>query len=312
MEKLKPLLLSLALIMSSILFVGFMPAKADGVNSNNAAQETETTTFKNVQATSIAVTNGNIKVQVLKTKQLLKKKLFKKYKKGYVFYSLNKDVATVTSKGKIKGIAVGTTKILIKKQANVYGIVTVKVKGLKVSKTLYKGDKIKIKKVSKKLKKMGKTTNYIYKASNKKIKVTKKGVIKAKKKGNVTLYVYRKTVNNDSVKMRKFAKIKIKVKKPRTRKGKLIGRFQLTAYCSCYECSEGWGTSTSSGAPCRAGRTVACNSIKAGTHIIIRGHEYVVEDTGGMADNVIDIYFDNHSATTSFGRKFDVPVYYAK
>ena len=91
-----------------------------------------------------------------------------------------------------------------------------------------------------------------------------------------------------------------------------LGVYQLTAYCPCYECSEGYGDMTSSGRHAIEGRTVACNSIPEGTHIIINGHEYVVEDVGGgLGSSVIDIYFEDHDEAEDFGRKFNVTVYRA-
>ena len=102
------------------------------------------------------------------------------------------------------------------------------------------------------------------------------------------------------------------VKKNSASKGKYIGTFQLTAYCNCSLCCGKWaGGPTASGTVPTEGRTVACNSIPMGTHIIINGHEYIVEDTGAMGNNVIDIYMASHSAGNQFGRKFNVPVYYA-
>ncbi len=102
------------------------------------------------------------------------------------------------------------------------------------------------------------------------------------------------------------------VKAATSSKGNYIGSFQLTAYCNCSLCCGKWaGGPTASGTTPTEGRTVACNSIPMGTHIIINGHEYIVEDTGAMGNNVIDIYMASHSAGNQFGRKFNVPVYYA-
>lgn len=94
--------------------------------------------------------------------------------------------------------------------------------------------------------------------------------------------------------------------------GKYLGTYQLTAYCNCSLCCGKWaGGPTASDTYPVEGRTVACNSIPLGTHIVINGHEYVVEDTGAMGNNVIDIYMASHSAGNHFGRKFNIPVYYA-
>ena len=63
-----------------------------------------------------------------------------------------------------------------------------------------------------------------------------------------------------------------------------LGEYELTAYAWTGEpCADGNYPS--------CGYTVGCNSLSLGTRIYIEGYgEYVVEDRGGMADNVIDIY----------------------
>ena len=89
-----------------------------------------------------------------------------------------------------------------------------------------------------------------------------------------------------------------------------MGVYELTAYCSCASCC-GWSTGiTASGTTVCEGRTVALNGVPFGTVIYIEGlGERVVEDTGGMASNVIDVYHSSHSAALKFGRKKNVTVY---
>lgn len=68
-----------------------------------------------------------------------------------------------------------------------------------------------------------------------------------------------------------------------------LGYFQVTAYCSCYICCGNSCGYTSSGTVPTAGRTIGVgynSSLKAGTHVLINGHEYVVEDTGPVKSNV--------------------------
>lgn len=90
-----------------------------------------------------------------------------------------------------------------------------------------------------------------------------------------------------------------------TAKGSYLGTYKLTAYCNCSKCCGKWaGRNTASGTVPTAGRTVACNSLSFGTKININGHIYTVEDTGNMADNVIDIYFNSHAAALDFGVKY--------
>lgn len=89
------------------------------------------------------------------------------------------------------------------------------------------------------------------------------------------------------------------------------GRFRLTAYCGCIECSEQYGTQTATGTTCKAGRTIAVDPkvIPYGTKVLIIidgvAHEYVAEDCGALIKgNDIDIYFDTHSETYQFGVRY--------
>ena len=83
-----------------------------------------------------------------------------------------------------------------------------------------------------------------------------------------------------------------------------LGDYELTAYCSCAACCGTETGLTASGTYVEEGRTVACNSLPMGTKIYIDGYgEYVVEDTGNMADNVIDIYIGDHNRAWNFGRQ---------
>lgn len=76
-----------------------------------------------------------------------------------------------------------------------------------------------------------------------------------------------------------------------------MGEFTLTFYCPCYKCSEGWGHQTASGATAVEGITVAADpSIPFGTHVLINGEEYIVQDRGGsIKGNKIDIFKESHS-----------------
>lgn len=92
-------------------------------------------------------------------------------------------------------------------------------------------------------------------------------------------------------------------------KYKSLGVFKLTAYCPCHICSEGWGAHTSSGAVATAGRTIGVNSnvIKENSIVVINGHEYIAEDTGGaMRENpyLIDIYMNTHQEALDFGVQY--------
>lgn len=72
-----------------------------------------------------------------------------------------------------------------------------------------------------------------------------------------------------------------------------LGEYKITYYCSCRRCCGKWsGSPTASGTEPEEGRTVAC-SMPFGTHLMIDGHEYVVEDRG-VSGKHIDVYMDDH------------------
>lgn len=84
-----------------------------------------------------------------------------------------------------------------------------------------------------------------------------------------------------------------------------IGTYKLTAYCPCSKCCGKWaGGNTSSGTIPTQGRTVACNTLPAGTKVNINGHDYIVEDTGSMKGNVVDIFFNSHQEALNFGVQY--------
>lgn len=76
-----------------------------------------------------------------------------------------------------------------------------------------------------------------------------------------------------------------------------LGVYELTAY-------EWTGNPCANGNYPSCGYTVACNSLPLGSRIYIEGYgEYVVEDRGGMADNVIDVYMGDYDTCIQFGRQ---------
>lgn len=85
-----------------------------------------------------------------------------------------------------------------------------------------------------------------------------------------------------------------------------LGVFRTTGYCPCYQCSEGWGRSTSTGAIAKSGHTIAVDPrvIPYGTRLMINGVVYTAEDRGGgVKGNHIDIFFDNHAQTRQHGSR---------
>lgn len=76
------------------------------------------------------------------------------------------------------------------------------------------------------------------------------------------------------------------------------GEFKLTGYCNCSKCCGKWANGrTASGTYPAEGRTVAApKQYPLGTRLYIEGlGEYIVEDRGNLANNVIDVYASTHS-----------------
>lgn len=94
---------------------------------------------------------------------------------------------------------------------------------------------------------------------------------------------------------------KVSKRKKKKSSNKLLGTFKTTAYCPCYECSEGYGRTTATGHKATDGRTIAVDKsvIPYGTTVYIEGLGiFVAEDTGGGVNKKhIDIYVDSHKAT---------------
>lgn len=76
-----------------------------------------------------------------------------------------------------------------------------------------------------------------------------------------------------------------------------LGTYELMAYA--------WtGNRCANGNYPSCGYTVASNSIPMGSRIYIEGYgEYVVEDRGGMAASVIDVYMGDYNTCIQFGRR---------
>lgn len=126
--------------------------------------------------------------------------------KNVKYSSSNKKVATVDKKGKVKAVAAGIAKITVKSgsESIVYTITvpgTTAIKGIKSSVSIKKGKSYTLKP---KLSYTEKADKVTYKSSNKKIAtVSKKGVIKGKKKGTATITI-------KSGKITKKCKVKVK------------------------------------------------------------------------------------------------------
>ena len=86
-----------------------------------------------------------------------------------------------------------------------------------------------------------------------------------------------------------------------------LGIYHITYYCPCYECSEGYGRNTATGALATANHTIAVdpNVIPYGSRVLINGIVYTAEDCGGAINNKdIDIYVDTHAETLQGGSHY--------
>lgn len=96
------------------------------------------------------------------------------------------------------------------------------------------------------------------------------------------------------------------------RRGKKIGNFVITGYCT--QCNSCGPRTTSSGKTATAGVTVAVNKnqIALGTKIIIGDHVYTAQDIHGNRrySNVIDVFFGTRHGSECFLK--NIPVYYAE
>lgn len=96
--------------------------------------------------------------------------------------------------------------------------------------------------------------------------------------------------------------------------GKSLGIFHITYYCPCEKCcGKGATGTTASGTKATAGRTIAVDKsvIPMGSQVVIEGHTYTAEDTGGaIKGKRIDIFVDDHQEALRLGTK-DVEVFEA-
>ena len=88
--------------------------------------------------------------------------------------------------------------------------------------------------------------------------------------------------------------------------GTNLGKFKVTAYCSCAQCCGKTNGITSSGTKATANHTIAASTQFAmGTKLKINGIVYTVEDRGGaISGNRIDIYMDSHSQALAWGVRY--------
>lgn len=86
-----------------------------------------------------------------------------------------------------------------------------------------------------------------------------------------------------------------------------MGRFKLTAYCPCCDCSDGYDWETSSGKTAKEGRTIATDPkvISPGSQVLIGDTVYIAEDCGvDVKGDHIDIFFEDHDDVEEFEVKY--------
>ena len=96
----------------------------------------------------------------------------------------------------------------------------------------------------------------------------------------------------------------------KVRVGESLGQVVTSGYCNCALCCGQWaGSPTASGAWPAAQHTIAVDAsnpfVPMGTHVIMNGVEYVVEDTGAFARYGVqfDVYYDDHQTAQNHGHQ---------
>lgn len=96
----------------------------------------------------------------------------------------------------------------------------------------------------------------------------------------------------------------------KVRVGDSLGQVVTSGYCNCPICCGQWsGGPTASGVYPTAKHTIAVDAsnpfVPMGTHVVMNGVEYVVEDTGAFARYGVqfDVYYDDHATATQHGHQ---------
>ena len=94
------------------------------------------------------------------------------------------------------------------------------------------------------------------------------------------------------------------------RVGESLGQVVTSGYCNCSLCCGQWaGGPTASGVYPTANHTIAVDAgnpfVPMGTHVIMNGVEYVVEDTGAFDRYGVqfDVYYDDHQTAQNHGHQ---------
>ena len=98
--------------------------------------------------------------------------------------------------------------------------------------------------------------------------------------------------------------------KKKVKVGESLGQVVTSGYCNCPICCGQWsGGPTASGAYPQANHTIAVDAsnpfVPMGTHVIMNGVEYVVEDTGAFARYGVqfDVYYGDHASASAHGHQ---------
>ena len=96
----------------------------------------------------------------------------------------------------------------------------------------------------------------------------------------------------------------------KVRVGDSLGQVVTSGYCNCSICCGQWsGGPTASGVYPTAAHTIAVDSstpfVPMGTHVVMNGVEYVVEDTGPLSRYGVqfDVYYDDHQVAQNHGHQ---------
>ena len=94
------------------------------------------------------------------------------------------------------------------------------------------------------------------------------------------------------------------------RVGESLGKVVTSGYCNCVLCCGQWaGGPTASGVYPTANHTIAVDAsnpfVPIGTHVVMNGVEYVVEDTGAFARYGVqfDVYYGDHASAQAHGHQ---------
>jgi 3D (Asp-Asp-Asp) domain-containing protein len=84
-----------------------------------------------------------------------------------------------------------------------------------------------------------------------------------------------------------------------------IGEFTITHYCACKKCCGKTDGITATGTLATEGRTIAVDPsvIPLGSEVIIDGHSYIAEDTGGAIKGYkVDVFVADHQEAIQRGK----------